>query len=68
MYDDLHLRDYRDRLATAERARRRQWSRPPRPPGAYRRALASALRDAADALAPEAPPRLAGQLPRDDRR
>lgn len=67
MYDDLQLRDYRDRIAGAERARRRRWSRPPRPPGASRRALASALRHAADSLAPEAPPRLAGPLPRRNR-
>lgn len=53
MYEyELHLRDYRDRVADAERSRRRQWSRPPRPPSPSRRALASALRSAADALAP----------------
>lgn len=54
MYDQLQLRDYADRLAQAERDRRRQWSRPPRPPSPSRQALASALRAAADAVAPAA--------------
>ena len=52
MYDQMHLADYRDRVAAAERQRRRQWSRPPRPPSPSRRVLAAALRSAADALAP----------------
>lgn len=52
MYDQLHLRDYADRVAQSEQSRRRQWSRPPRPPSSSRRALASALRAAADAVAP----------------
>lgn len=52
MYDQMHLRDYADRLAESERQRRRQWSRPPRPPSSSRQALAAALRSAADALEP----------------
>lgn len=54
MYDQMHLRDYADRLAQAEQSRRRQWSRPPRPPSPLRQALAAALRAAADAVAPAA--------------
>lgn len=52
MYDQMHLNDYADRLAASERQRRRQWSRPPRPPSSSRQALAAALRSAADALEP----------------
>ena len=52
MYDQLHLRDYADRVAQSEQSRRRQWSRPPRPPSSSRQALASALRSVADAVAP----------------
>lgn len=52
LYDEMHLRDYADRVAQSKRQRRRHWSQPPRPPSPPRRALARALRAAADAVAP----------------
>lgn len=53
MYSEYaHLRDYLDSVAARDRSRRRQWSRPPRPPSPVRQVLASGLRAAADAMAP----------------